>query len=371
MSRQEHQTEEKLFLAALSAIPNLGPKRLSRLYEQTGSWRNSWQAPLKTWEKAKIPQISQRIWEDKKSNFNFNKFESELKNKNISLIIKDDPNYPLGFFRLEDAPLLLYARGHWPLKKQKIITVIGSRQPSLYGEAAAKKIIPELIESGYSIASGLAIGLDSLAHSLTLSNQGHTIAILGSGLNHIYPKENYKLTEKIINNGGLIISEYALDAPPMPGNFLQRNRLLASIGEGVLVLEAGIKSGSMNTAKQAKKLKNKIYAIPGNIFNQAAEGCHQLIKNGAYLINSGGDIAKKKLEKIQNQEQEENLTIIENNIISLLKKEFSLFSGLRPDEIQFKLKLDTPSVNSTLSILEIKNLIRKRGGRYYFLPLKN
>lgn len=368
MSRKDYQQEEKLFLAALNSIAGLGPRRLRRLYAQTNSWQACWRSDQKIWNIAKIPLPSQKIWQEKKLSFDINLFNLEFQKNNIELITENDLNYPSGFKNLTDAPLLLYVNGHWPSEQKRIITVIGSRQPSLYGITAANKIIPDLIAAGCSIASGLAIGLDAHAHKLALTNKGHTIAILGSGLNNIYPPQNRRLATEIIAQGGLVLSEYSPTTPPRAGNFLQRNRLLAAISDATLVLEANLSSGSMNTAKQAKILQKKVYAVPGNIFSQQAAGCHQLIKEGAQLVNNSKDIIMIDINKNKNKSKKITLNLQEKAIINLLQTSFYLFSGLRSDEIQKHLKLDTVSVNSTLSILEIKNLIRQQQGRYYFLP---
>lgn len=368
MSRYDYRQEEKLFLAALSSIRGLGPRRLRSLYQQTDSWQKAWEAPTFTWQNAKIPPAIQTAWQESRLSLNIEKLNADFRQNHIELISENDFNYPTGFNNLKDKPLLLYAQGIWPANGQIKITVVGSRNPSRYGEEAADRLVPDLAKAGFSIVSGLAAGLDARAHRLTLGRQGHTVAILGSGLKNIYPAENIRLAKDIVSQNGLLLSEYPPRTNPLPGNFLRRNQLLAAISDITLILEAGPQSGSMHTAKQAKMLNKKIYAVPGNIFSRHAAGCHRLIKNGAFLIDSAADISGETKNPISAKEAEDNLNTGEKSIIALLKEEFNSFSGLNSDEIQKRLKLDTSSVNSTLSILEIKNLIRQSNGRYYFLP---
>ncbi len=372
MSRPYYQQADDLFLAALAAVPGLGPKRLNRLYRHSGTWQAAWHASESVWQEKKIPIISIKAWQNKKSMFSPEKFASYLQTSNTALITSQHPDYPAGFNDLENAPLLLYARGTWP-KTKKIITVIGSRQPTPYGEAAAARFVPYLTAAGYSLASGLAAGLDTCAHRLSLINNGHTIAILGSGLDYIYPKNNKSLALEIIRRGGLLLSEYPPTAAPLKANFIQRNRLLAAIAEITLVLEAGLKSGSILTARTAKKLGRTVYAVPGNIFSSEAAGCHRLIQENARLAVAPTDICP---EKIINLESERNSQICQQAaispemeaIIQLLKIDNRIFTGLTADEISHQLQLDTASVNSTLSILEIRKLLCRRQGRYYFQP---
>ncbi|MBN2884344.1 DNA-processing protein DprA [Patescibacteria group bacterium] len=364
MSSLEKNTSENLYLAALSSITGLGPKRLQKLKQVLKTWQNIWESNTNIWQQLKIPPKTQQLWQKKRETFNFSLLETSLENNQITLIDQQHPNYPIALMDLESPPLLLYAQGTWP-KSKKQITIIGSRQPSPYGEEALKMIAIPLIKAGYSTVSGLALGLDSLAHRLSLKYGGHTTAIIGSGLNNIYPRENKNLAQDIIKQGGLILSEYYLNAPPIKANFILRNRLLAAISPSTLLVEANLKSGSMITARHTQKLKRKLYAVPGNIFNQQAAGCHQLIQNGAILCNQASEIlGVNSMETNIQAENYLNLEPVALSIIKLLKKQRSSFSELSADQISALLKLDTVSTNSTLSILEMKKYITQRQGRY-------
>lgn len=369
MSSGYYQQEDDLFLAALASIPGLGPQRLKRLFEYYGSWQNAWEGKEIDWQKYKIPKISLISWQNSKPDFSPQNLINLLKKTNTRLLTNTCSDYPIGFNQLKDAPLLLYARGSWP-KNKTFITVIGSRQPSQYGERAASKIIPPLLTE-YSVVSGLALGLDSLAHRLSLQAEGHTVAILGSGLDNIYPSTNQPLAAEILKKGGLLLSEYALSAPPIKTNFIQRNRLLAAISDIIIILEANLHSGSLITARLAQKLERHIYAIPGNIFDNHAAGCHLLLQEGAKILTNANQILKNSNEiKPTTRIVKIYLNQQEQAIVDLLKKQAAGFQNINADKIGKILKLDTASVNSTLSILEIKNIVCQRQGCYYlsFLP---
>ena len=283
MSRPYYCQTEELFLAALSALPGLGPKRLSALRNLGGSWEEVWRGKAELWQEAGISFKIQATWQEKKKLFSPPKLQKYLDASHTFLISQQNPNYPRGFYQLADAPLLLYARGKWPADI-KIISVTGSRQPSLHGLALTKKLIPPLVQQGYGLVSGLAIGIDALAHRLSLEQNAYSLAILGSGLDRVYPAANRELAAAIIQQEGLILSEYPPSAPPLTANFIQRNRLVAAIAEKLLVLEARLDSGSMRTARWAQKLGKELYAAPGKGLTPQAAGCHLLIQEGAKRI---------------------------------------------------------------------------------------
>ncbi|MCF7860205.1 DNA-processing protein DprA [Patescibacteria group bacterium] len=364
MSSLKQNNAEKLYLAALTSVPGLGPKRLQKLKQAMNTWQSVWEADIKCWQELKISIQIQNLWQERRKKFNFSVLEKSLEHSQTVLIDQHHHLYPASFMDLASPPILLYARGTWP-KSNKQITIIGSRQPSIYGTEALKMIVAPLIKAGYGTVSGMALGLDSLAHNLSLELGGHTTAIIGSGLDYIYPRENFGLAQEIIKQGGLVLSEYYLNTPPLKANFILRNRLLAAMSSATLLIEANLKSGSMITARYAQKLQRQLYAVPGNIFNQQAAGCHQLIKNGAILCNQASDIlGVTDIDTPTEQENYLQLEPVALSVIKLLKKQRTCFSELSADQISELLKLDTVSTNSTLSILEMQKYITQRRGHY-------
>ncbi|PKM88363.1 DNA-protecting protein DprA [Candidatus Falkowbacteria bacterium HGW-Falkowbacteria-2] len=281
MSSPYYQQTDDLFLAALASIPGLGPKRLGLLGNEFGSWQEAFTAPESSWRNHKIPAASIKYWQTGRNKFSPAKLIDYLNTTRTYLITPKHDKYFSGFRDLDDAPPLLYARGDWP-SPGNIITVIGSRLPTSSAELATKRYTSHLA-SANSIASGLAAGIDTITHRTALKAKGHTIAILGSGLDYIYPRDNAKLAQDTISAGGLLISEYPPSTSPLKAHFIRRNRLLAAIAQQVLVIEAGLKSGTINTARLAMRLKRPTFAVPSNPTNALTAGCQQLIAEGANI----------------------------------------------------------------------------------------
>lgn len=213
------------------------------------------------------------------------------KDKNISQIITIvDEQYPPMLKTISDAPIILYMIGDQTLFQQKPnLSVIGTRNPSREAMQKTKHFIKPLVEKGWIITSGMAKGIDSFAHQYTLAYEGKTIAVLGSGFRHIYPRENVPLFKRIIKNG-LIISEYPPDTSPKPYYFPERNRIISGLSFGTLVIEAREKSGTLITVDQALDQGREVYAIPGSPFMPQTKGCHQMIQDGAKLVLNSKEI---------------------------------------------------------------------------------
>ncbi len=211
--------------------------------------------------------------------------ERLLKSKNIQLITIDDPNYPPLLKEIPDPPLWLYHRGDIKIAHQKALSVVGTRKPSSYALAAVKTLLSDKLASKIVIASGLAYGIDKTAHERSLECHGKTIAVLAGGLDSIYPTDHFRLSDKIVENGGALISEYPPLDRPAPWKFPVRNRILAGLAPATVVIEAKIKSGSLTTAKSVIDYNRDLFAVPGDITRHQAEGTNFLIKKGAMLLD--------------------------------------------------------------------------------------
>lgn len=194
-----------------------------------------------------------------------------------------DDLYPEKLRQIYRPPLLLFARGNLKLLQTKTLAIVGARQASNYSWQVIRRLVPHLIKKGWTIASGLAVGVDGMAHKAALLNHGPTIAVVGNGLNHYYPTQNQALQDQIIDKG-LVISEYLPDTPPRPFRFPQRNRILAGLSEGVLVTEARAKSGSLITANLAVEENRDVYTVPGPITSSLSRGTNHLIAVGAIPV---------------------------------------------------------------------------------------
>lgn len=209
----------------------------------------------------------------------------------VSLIPYGDKNYPEPLKNIPDPPFILYLRGTLDLHDRAAFAIVGSRRPSFYGVEQAKRFSRELAEAGLTIVSGLAQGIDRAAHEAALEiPYGRTLAVLGSGVDVIYPRTSADLYERILERGGAVMSEYGLGTPPLSENFPRRNRIISGLSLGVLVVEAHSRSGSLITAKEAGEQGREVFAVPGRVDQMTSRGTHQLIKEGAYLAETPADI---------------------------------------------------------------------------------
>ncbi|MDO4870769.1 MAG: DNA-processing protein DprA [Candidatus Saccharibacteria bacterium] len=263
------------------------------------------------------------------------------------------------------APEKLYYYGQLPEIKTPIIAIVGSRKPSTYGREIAYRLSYDLTKKGAIIVSGLALGIDAVAHKACLEAGGTTIAVLGSGLNHITPYTNRGLAQKIIEQNGAIISEYAPDMPALPHQFLERNRIVSGLADVIIVVEAAKRSGTLSTAAHALEQGREVGAVPGLITSPMSDGCHNLIKQGAHLITSADDIwSLLGLSVTQNINQQPQLSIISDPTQAKVLE--IITSGINDgDQIIHKLNLTPDELNFALTMLEINGHITPLGANQW------
>ncbi len=209
-----------------------------------------------------------------------------------AVITLGDARYPAALLTTADPPLLLYAQGRLELLQAESLAIVGSRNPTPQGHENAHAFASHLSHAGLTIVSGLAIGIDAAAHGGGLEGAASTIAVVGTGLDQVYPKRNQALRQRIVHRG-LIVSEYSLGMPPLAVNFPRRNRIIAGLAQGTLVVEAAVQSGSLITARMANEAGREVFAIPGSIHSPQSRGCHALIKQGAKLVETANDILEE------------------------------------------------------------------------------
>ena len=211
------------------------------------------------------------------------------------LLVLGDADYPPRLLATADPPLLLWLQGRRELLATPSLAIVGSRSPTAQGGDNARAFGRALARAGYTIVSGLALGVDAAAHEGALDAGGATIAVVGTGLDQVYPRRNAGLAARLLDTGGLIVSEYALGTPVMQANFPRRNRIIAGLAQGCLVVEAALQSGSLITARLAVEAGREVFAIPGSIHSPQARGCHALIRQGAKLVESAEDVLEELL----------------------------------------------------------------------------
>lgn len=297
--------------------------------------------------------------------------------KQISI---NDKLYPQQLKNIENAPHSLYLEGNIALLKSKSIAIIGSRNCSENGKKIASKFSTELSQTGITIISGLAKGIDTIAHYYSYNKPGHTIAVLGNGFNEIFPKENLNLYQKILENNGLIISEYPPHEKPQSKYFLERNRIVSGLSLGVLVIEAAYRSGTSVTAKLAQKQNRPVFAIPHEIWDSHGIGTNKLIKNGANLVTDVDDIFNilklSSYKKIYHNTLKSNTLNLKENTQILTDKKILLdekcsniyqFINTIPISANILVHKSNYSINTVMSalfILELNGYIKKISGGY-------
>ena len=280
--------------------------------------------------------------------------------KDIKIIYKEDKNYPERLMQLKKPPRRLYVLGDESLLNKKSIAIIGSRDCTEYGYRQAVKFSKELSKNDICIVSGMAVGIDSAAHIGAKDEQGKTIAVLGSGFNHIFPKENKELFYKILENDGCIVSEYEPNTEHKSEYFPERNRIVSALAEGLLVVEARHRSGTSITARYSKELGKNIYCIPTSLEETTGVGTGRLIQNGAKLVLTPADILA---DLGFNVEEDENFEEIEIEVDEQYKPIYDVLSRIpmNVNDIVKKSGKNMIEVNATLTMLELQGLVKQSG----------
>ena len=269
-------------------------------------------------------------------------------------IYKEDKNYPPNLLKIRKPPKKLYVMGNVSLLTNPSVAIVGSRDSTSYGEFNASIFSQELSKAGITVVSGLAVGIDSVAHVNSMKEEGRTIAVIGSGLNNIYPPENINLAKQIIENGGTIVSEYPPEKEADLSKFPLRNRIIAGLAECTIVVEAKYKSGSGITARHAFEQKKQVFCVPGRIGDKTSKGTNNLIKNGANILTDINEVLELFGKKNENIKHKPNIKIPNkySSIYKLIsKKEMNI------NEISRDLNIGVSELNIKLTMMELDGLI--------------
>lgn len=270
----------------LQRLPEIGAQRFFKLIQVFGSASAALSAPAAAWSALGLPQAAHEARRCAEVRDGAGAAMRWLEQPGQHLLMWDDPGYPALLAEIPDPPPLLFVAGNLALVDKPQLAVIGSRRatPPALGTAAA--FSRSLAKAGFVVTSGLALGIDGAAHQAAIDAGGATIGVLGSGLEKLYPQRHRALARRMLESGSALVSEFPLDAGPQPGNFPRRNRIISGLSLGVLVVEASLASGSLITARLAAEQGREVFAIPGSIHHPGAKGCHQLIRDGALLVES-------------------------------------------------------------------------------------
>lgn len=286
----------------------------------------------------------------------------------ITVLSLADRNYPELLLQITDPPPALFVRGQLPPKGQPTVSIVGTRRCTAYGIRVAKEISADLAHSGVAVVSGLALGIDGFAHSAALEANGTTVAVLGSGVDkpNVYPVSHSTLSEQIISRGGAVVSEYPPGFKPTAYSFPARNRIIAGLSLGTLIIEAPRSSGALITAARALDYNREVFAIPHPVTSEQGTGCNELLKRGAGLVRNAADI----LEYLQLQHIEDVITANETIPSNPTEAQILAFLSKEPRHIDELIKLTgltSSNVNSSLTVMEMKGRVKNLGGMTYVL----
>jgi DNA processing protein len=349
--------KEKIYANAFNQAQEFGPIRLKKVREYYGSFENAWKAPIGEIKNVinlkELEDFHKKI--DPESEF------AVLAKAKIKILSKNE--FPRLLQETPFPPEILYMRGELPDENLIHLGVVGTRRCSNYGKEACERIVSGLAEYKIVIVSGLAIGIDAIAHKTAVLNNAKTIAVLGSGLKDevFYPRQNFRLAQEIIEKGGCVISEYPYAMKAALHTFPQRNRIVAGLSRGVFVIEAPEKSGALITANFALDYNRDVFALVGSIFSANSVGTNNLIKAGAIPVTSGEDILREFGISVEETKREIILSPLEEKIVSALTE------PMPRDELIRKLGLPAKEINPALSILEIRGIIKESGGEIFKL----
>ncbi|MFC2045455.1 DNA-processing protein DprA [Chloroflexota bacterium] len=361
----ELNNKETKYWVGFSIIPGIGPVRLGQLEKYFGNLEDAWNATSDDLKQAGLDTGSVRAITTWRPKINLAVELEKLTRFNTKALNWHDHEYPARLKEIYDYPPIIYTRGSLLPEDDWCLAVVGTRRATVYGRQVTEEIVTDLVRNNITIVSGLAKGIDSVAHRAALNAGGRTIAIFACGLDNVYPAENANLARSIMEQGALL-SEYALGTSPRPGNFPRRNRIMSGLSLGVLVTEAGETSGAMITAHMALEQNREVLAVPGSILSPTSKGTNRLIQEGAKVVRDYTDILEElNLTAVARQIEMTEVLPHSDTESSLLKQ-----LGTEPthiDEVCRNSGLPVSTVSSTLAMMELKGMVKQVGAMNYTL----
>ncbi len=366
--------EETMYWVGFSVFAGIGPMRFRLLLDYFGSAKDAWLASPEILRKIKLGEKLTDQFVHFRQMFDFDDYLKKLEKQHVAVLTLADSRYPKLLKQISDAPFVLYIKSKPGMEKLAIdrtIGVVGTRKITHYGQDVTKRLVEGLVTHGFTIVSGLAYGVDAVAHQATIDSGGKTIAVLGCGIDIVAPPSNARLYHQIGEEGyGAIVSEMPLGLRPNKGLFPARNRIISGLSLGVLVTEGAHDSGALITARNATEQGREVFAVPGPITSPYSKGPAKLIKNGAKLVESVEDILEELNINTTNTTNQANTTnktpkgetVEEQKILDCLKDR-----QMHVDEIVRSSGLTISVVGSTISVLEMKGIVKDYGEKVYGL----
>jgi len=353
------------YWVGFSSVRGIGPMKFRALLNHFGDLEEAWRADARELKEAGLDKRALVSFMNMRSTISLDGEMEKIERQGVKVLTWDDPAYPPRLLNIYNPPPVLYVKGDILDGDQWAVAVVGTRGATVYGKEAARQIAGGLARNGLTIVSGLARGIDSEAHRAALDAGGRTIAVLGSGVDIIYPAESRRLAQTVVERGAMV-SEYAMGTQPEAGNFPPRNRIISGLSLGVVIVEAGERSGALITADFALEQGREVFAVPGNIFRKKSMGANKLIQQGAKPVLSVEDILEELNLTMVSQQAEVRAIVPENETEAALL-EYITADPVHVDEIGQKSGLPIAQVSSTLALMELKGMVRQVGGMSYVL----
>lgn len=356
---------QKKFWVGLSHVKGIGPVRFEKLLDYFGDVEAIWQTSPAKLRELNLPSKVVSNFTKVRASLHLDHIIADYHAKNITVLTWQDDAYPQRLRNIPASPPVLYLNGELRPEDRWSVGVVGTRKITQYGAQVAEDVCTFLAQQGITIVSGLARGVDTVAHKAALQAGGRTLAVLGCGVDRIYPAENHALAHDLVQQGALI-SDYVPGTPPDGANFPPRNRIIAGLTMATIVVEAGERSGALITAQNAIDQGKEVFAVPGRIFAPMSKGPNRLIQQGAHPLLSPQDVLDVLDLKMIEQKQEVQ-TVLPADAFEVSLYEALKYEPLHIDEIKNKVNLPINKVSATLTMMELKGLVKQVGKMRYMV----
>ncbi len=355
---------ELKYWVAFNRIPRIGRVRFSLMEKHFGSLRNAWEAGVSALKAAGLDSKTAGHIGGKRSEIDPDRELARLVDNEVQAITWHDDAYPRRLKEIYDLPPVLYIKGELKPKDERSVAIVGTRKPTAYGRESAYQLTYDLASAGVTIVSGLARGIDGTAHRAALEAGQRTVAVLGSGVDVIYPREHTALASEIVGNGTLI-SEHPMGTRPNAQNFPRRNRIMSGMTLGTVVIEAGESSGALLTANHALEQNREVFAVPGNIFSPKSHGANGLIRDSAAKLVADHKDILQELNLVSVERQLEMTAVIPPDENESKVLPYVTYDPIHIDEIIRNAGMDISLVSSALALMELKGLVSQVGAMNY------
>ncbi len=356
-------SDPRAYWVGFNLVKGIGAARMRSLLDTFGDAQAAWEAPAEMLKAAGLGPKLLNNFLHVRADVSLDQVMERIQALGITVLTWEDEGYPRRLQEIDQPPPVLYERGQMLPADEFAVAIVGTRRITSYGRQATEEIAGTLARNGITIVSGLARGVDAIAHQAALNAGGRTLAVLGNGVDVVYPPENRRLAEQVIEQGALV-SDYAPGTSPDAANFPPRNRIISGLARAVIVVEAGETSGALITAGFAAEQGREVFAVPGNIFAVQSKGTNRLIRDGAHPLLDCQDVLETlNLEMVSEHRSARAVLptdILEEQLYRLLSQE-----PLHVDEIRARADLPIEKVSSTLALMELKGFVRQVGGMNY------